>query len=205
MHLNVAQHFKVLNNAVNGFSSNLDTHIKISLLWSLNEATHLQCSFFLLPLSFQIPARLIWRLDFKSKFIYGWYLYFLSCSKQIQQWYVVNYYFQIIYKALSRSWRCNLWFGTQHFDSSKYRVNLMQYCVGNYLQRRGTSIFWNSYGLNQIALIIAIMLKKLVSCLGLSNRCKHKFKHSFQDCLNLICFSGNDVETSTHYLLHGST
>ena len=112
MHLNVAQHFKVLNNAVNGFSSNLDTHIKISLLWSLNEATHLQCSFFLLPLSFQIPARLIWRLDFKSKFIYGWYLYFLSCSKQIQQWYVVNYYFQIIYKALSRSWRCNLWFGT---------------------------------------------------------------------------------------------
>ena len=55
MYLNVAQHFKVLNNAVNGFSSNLDTHIKISLLWSLNEATHLQCSFFL----HQYPAPFI--------------------------------------------------------------------------------------------------------------------------------------------------
>ena len=42
-------------------------------------------------------------------------------------------------------------------------------------------------------------------CLGLSHLCEHKFKHSFQNCLDLICVSGNDVETSTHYVLHGPT
>lgn len=103
----------------------------------------------------------------------------------------------------------------------------MQYCVSNYLHRRGTSektsiksdvkksinifksnilkLIWpkpNSvyycHNLKEISLMARL-------CLGLSNRCKHKFKHSFQDCLNLICFSGNDVETSTHDLLHSST
>ena len=41
--------------------------------------------------------------------------------------------------------------------------------------------------------------------LRLSHLCKHKFKHSFQDCLNLLCFCGNEIETSTHYLLHSPT
>ena len=41
--------------------------------------------------------------------------------------------------------------------------------------------------------------------LGLSHFRKHKFKHSFQDCLNPLCFCGNDIETSTHYLLHCPT
>ena len=38
--------------------------------------------------------------------------------------------------------------------------------------------------------------------LGLSHLREHKFKHSFQDCLNPLCFCGNEIETSTHYLLH---
>ena len=38
-------------------------------------------------------------------------------------------------------------------------------------------------------------------CLGLSHLRKHKFKHSFQDCLNPLCFCSNEIETSTHYLL----
>ena len=41
--------------------------------------------------------------------------------------------------------------------------------------------------------------------LGLSHLRKHKFKHSFQDCLNSLCFCGNNYETSTQYLLHCPT
>ena len=36
--------------------------------------------------------------------------------------------------------------------------------------------------------------------LGLSHLREHKLKHSFQDCLNPLCFCGNEI--STHYLLH---
>ena len=41
--------------------------------------------------------------------------------------------------------------------------------------------------------------------LGLNHLRKHKFKHSFQDCLNPLCFCGNEIETPTHYLLHCTT
>ena len=41
--------------------------------------------------------------------------------------------------------------------------------------------------------------------LGLSHLREHKFKHSFQDCLNPLCFCGNEIETSTHCLLHCPT
>ena len=37
---------------------------------------------------------------------------------------------------------------------------------------------------------------------GLSHLREHKFKHSFQDTLNLICNCGEDIETASHYLLH---
>ena len=37
--------------------------------------------------------------------------------------------------------------------------------------------------------------------LGLSHLRKRKFKHSFQDCLNPLCFCSNEIETSAHYLL----
>ena len=40
---------------------------------------------------------------------------------------------------------------------------------------------------------------------GLSHLREHKFKHSFQDCLNLLYLCGNDVETSSHFLLHCPT
>ena len=38
--------------------------------------------------------------------------------------------------------------------------------------------------------------------LGLSHLREHKFKHIFHDCLNLLCFCSNEIETSTHYRLH---
>ena len=41
--------------------------------------------------------------------------------------------------------------------------------------------------------------------LGLSDLREHRFKHSFQDSLNPLCFCGNEIETSTHYLLHCTT
>ena len=38
--------------------------------------------------------------------------------------------------------------------------------------------------------------------LGLSHLREHKFKHSFQDTLNLFCSCGLDVETNMHFLLY---
>ena len=38
--------------------------------------------------------------------------------------------------------------------------------------------------------------------LGLSHLCEHKFQLNFQDILHLICRSGDDIETTIHYLLH---
>ena len=41
--------------------------------------------------------------------------------------------------------------------------------------------------------------------LGLSHFREHKFKHSFKDSPNPLCFCGNEIETSTHYLLYCPT
>ena len=38
--------------------------------------------------------------------------------------------------------------------------------------------------------------------LGLSHLRERKFKYGFQDTLNPICSCGNDIETSTHFLLY---
>ena len=40
--------------------------------------------------------------------------------------------------------------------------------------------------------------------LGLSHLWEHKFKHGFLDSLNPICSCGQNIETSTHFLLHCS-
>ena len=40
---------------------------------------------------------------------------------------------------------------------------------------------------------------------GLSHLREHKFKHSFQDCLIPLCLCGNDIETSSHFLLYCPT
>ena len=41
--------------------------------------------------------------------------------------------------------------------------------------------------------------------LGLSlGLCEHKFKHSFQDCLDPICTCEFEIEITTHYILHCS-
>ena len=38
--------------------------------------------------------------------------------------------------------------------------------------------------------------------LGLSHLRDHKFRYNFQDCVSPMCSCGQDIETSTHFLLH---
>ena len=45
-------------------------------------------------------------------------------------------------------------------------------------------------------------ISKRITSLILSHLREHKFKHSFQDTLNPICTCGEDIETTSHYLLH---
>ena len=40
---------------------------------------------------------------------------------------------------------------------------------------------------------------------GVSHFCAHKFKHSFQDCLNPICSCGLDIKSTSQFLLHCPT
>ena len=39
--------------------------------------------------------------------------------------------------------------------------------------------------------------------LGLSHLADHKFRHNFQDWLNPICSCGQEIETTSHFFLHG--
>ena len=38
--------------------------------------------------------------------------------------------------------------------------------------------------------------------LGLSHLAEHKFRHIFQDCLNHVCCCCQEIETTSHFLLH---
>ena len=38
--------------------------------------------------------------------------------------------------------------------------------------------------------------------LGLSHLDDHKFRHNFQYCVSPMCYCGQDIETTTHFLLH---
>ena len=38
--------------------------------------------------------------------------------------------------------------------------------------------------------------------LGLSHLGDHKFRHNFQECVSPMCYCGQNIETTTHFLLH---
>ena len=38
--------------------------------------------------------------------------------------------------------------------------------------------------------------------LGLSHLSDYKFRHNFQDCVSPMYYCGQDIETTTHFLLH---
>ena len=40
--------------------------------------------------------------------------------------------------------------------------------------------------------------------LGLSHLGDHKFRHNFQNYVSPMCYCGQDIETTTHFLLHCS-
>ena len=60
----------------------------------------------------------------------------------------------------------------------------------------GNSVF-RCHNLKEIKLLTRLRF-------GLSHLREHKFKHGFLDSLNPICSSDQNVETSTHFLLHCS-
>ena len=80
--------------------------------------------------------------------------------------------------------------------------NYMQLRKSKYLQEKllklihpsGRSVFrcHNPKGVN---LLTSLRL-------GLRSLREHKFKYDFLDSLNPICFCGQDIEASTHFLLH---
>ena len=41
--------------------------------------------------------------------------------------------------------------------------------------------------------------------MGFRHLREHKFRHNFQDCLNPPCLCSNEIENSTHYLIHCPT
>ena len=86
------------------------------------------------------------------------------------------------------------------FYNEKTTVGNCKSTAGNY-----KSSAWNfkNNTINNIKQIsLSHVIKLLTIRLGLSHLCKHKFKQSFQDCLNPLCLCGNEIETSTHYLHH---
>ena len=58
----------------------------------------------------------------------------------------------------------------------------------------GSSVF---NGNNQKRVKLLTRLRR-----GLSHLCQHKFKHSFQDSHNSVCSCGNNIEMTTHFLIH---
>ena len=70
----------------------------------------------------------------------------------------------------------------------------------NYFLMRTKSGYLRYYCHNPKGIYILTGLR-----LSFSHLRERKFKHSFQDCLNPLCNCGNEMETSTHYLLHFPT
>ena len=64
----------------------------------------------------------------------------------------------------------------------------------NFIRPSGSTVF-NCHNPKAVNLLTTLRL-------GLPHLREHKFKHSFQDSLNLVCSCGNDPETSVHFLLH---
>ena len=73
------------------------------------------------------------------------------------------------------------------------KFEYLQKTLLNFIRPSGSTVF-NRHNLKGVKLLTRLRL-------GLTHRCEHKFKHSVQDSLNPICSCGNDIETSSHFLL----
>ena len=83
-----------------------------------------------------------------------------------------------------------------HIRKSK-SISIFKSNILKFIQPKPNNVYYchNSKGIR--------LLKRVR--LGLSHLREHKFKHSFQDCLNPLCFCSIEIQTSTHYLLHCPT
>ena len=68
-----------------------------------------------------------------------------------------------------------------------------------YFQEQAYTSFWKKCFQMSSSKGIELLTKLR---LGLSPLREHKFKHGFLDSLNSICSCGQNIETSTHFLLH---
>ena len=80
----------------------------------------------------------------------------------------------------------------------------MQLRKSEYLQEKACEIkssFWKPFSgcHNPKGIKLLTTLR-----LGLSHLREYKFKHGFLDSLNSICSCGQNIETSTHFLLYSS-
>ena len=66
------------------------------------------------------------------------------------------------------------------------------------------SWYWSLLDPNRISSIQNFEGLKLLTrvTLGFSHLADHKFRHNFQNCLNSICSCGQEIETTSHFLLH---
>ena len=85
-------------------------------------------------------------------------------------------------------------------SSSIFKSNISKFI---WLKPNNVCYCHNPKGIRRYIIVMVPKVTRLR--LGWSYPREHKFKHSFQDCLNPLCFCGNETETSTHYLLHCPT
>ena len=87
--------------------------------------------------------------------------------------------------------------GTIWIQKNSKNAGFLKCNILKFIRSKPNSIF-NCHKPKGIRLITRLRL-------NLSQFCKHKFKHSFQDCLNRLYVCGNDVETSRYFLLQCPT
>ena len=110
---------------------------------------------------------------------------------------IQEYHYEMIYKPRETKVADNLSRSLKSRNLSKKAVQtelFIDNVIANALRPSPNSIF-NCHNPKGLKLLIRLRL-------GISHLRDHKFKRSFQDSLSPICNCGNDVETTTHYLLH---
>ena len=101
-----------------------------------------------------------------------------------------NFFKNSFFPSVIAEWN-NLDLGIRNSES----INIFKKSILNFIRPIPNSTF-NCHNPRGIKFITRLRL-------GLSHLREHKFKNSFQDCLNPFCDCGNgEIETSSHYLLH---
>ena len=144
--------------------------------------------------------KLYQELSFKSLQQRHWFrklCYFYKTFKEQSS----NYYFRLIPKQNTRHAMRNSKDIPQCKTNHEYfkypffhATNVFKSKALKFIRPKRNS-FFNCLDTKVVKLITRLRL-------GLSNLRYHKFKQSFEDCLNLIFSCGIDVETTAHYLLH---